>query len=567
MQVIDRFLPERLPKDRVTAARVVVGFAFGLAIVTPLGLLARLLVAEVPVVPTVIVLICSLAYAAVPWFLRATGSLTVASAVLILSLMTLILTSGWYAGGIGGPVMTIAPLLPLIATFLLGERTGRWMTAALFATLAVIFVLGYTGVELPSPELSERQELVARGLFLGISICLIALFAGVYHRQRTAGEEKLRRSRDLYRRLFEQSKDVVALTTFDGRLVDLNPAGVELMGFRSKEEALGQEVTRFYSDPNRRKRLLEHLETDGFVRNYESEIRSSSGEARIVEGTTSTIRGDSGKIEYLLAILQDVTEKRRAEAEREEMLAELTAVNEELKRFTHAVSHDLKSPLTTVRGFVGLLRRDARSKRLDRLERYAKIVDSGVETMGRIVDGLLKLALIGRGKLSRSRVALVEIARDAASLLGERIAEAGATVEIAPDLPVVEGDPAVLLTVLENLIDNGVKYSSESPAPNVQVGWRRDGDETVVTVTDNGSGIAAEDQRKVFDLFHQLRPEDEGSGIGLASVQRAVAAHGGRVWVESEGEGRGSTFCFTVPPPTESEVLEIGDQRRELLEM
>ena len=399
---------------------------------------------------------------------------------------------------------------------------------------------------------------------LVFTIALTALFAGLYHRQRGAAKEQLRHSRDLYRKLFEQSKDVIALTTHDGRVLDLNPAGVELLGFRSKDDVLGTEIGSFYADPGQRRELLERLRVDGHVRAYESRLRTRSGEIRVVQGTTSTIRSESGDVEYLLAILRDVTEKRAAETERESLLTELTIKNRDLRQFGHTVSHDLKSPLTTIRGFVRLLRDDLRAERYDRAEKLIGAALRGTDGMYRIIDGLLQLGKIGRGKVRRRSVALGEVAREATGLLAEGIAAASVTVEVASDLPIVEGDPALLLTVFENLIDNGVKYRSHRRTPEVKVGWRLDGHSAVFTVADNGQGIAAKDCRQVFEPFRQLRPEAEGTGLGLASVRRAIEAHGGRVWIESEGEGRGTTVCFTVPPQSESEILNLGDKLEEL---
>ena len=120
---------------------------------------------------------------------------------------------------------------------------------------------------------------------------------------------------------------------------------------------------------------------------------------------------------------------------------------------------------------------------------------------------------------------------------------------IAPDLPPVTGDRLRLVEVYQNLIENAVKYMGDQPAPRVEVGTRHDAEtgETVFYVADNGMGIDPRYQRKVFGLFERLDAGTEGTGVGLALVTRIVEVHGGRVWVESEGRGKGSTFCFTLP--------------------
>jgi signal transduction histidine kinase len=117
---------------------------------------------------------------------------------------------------------------------------------------------------------------------------------------------------------------------------------------------------------------------------------------------------------------------------------------------------------------------------------------------------------------------------------------------VAPDLPTVRGDRARLLEVLQNLVQNGVKFMGDQPAPRVEIGARRDGDELVHYVRDNGIGIEPRFAERIFGLFDRLDPDIDGTGIGLALVKRIVEVHGGRIWVESEGPGRGSTFCYTL---------------------
>jgi signal transduction histidine kinase len=144
-------------------------------------------------------------------------------------------------------------------------------------------------------------------------------------------------------------------------------------------------------------------------------------------------------------------------------------------------------------------------------------------------------------------VAIHDLAREAAALLVRPITERGVRVEIAPELPVVLGDRPRLLEVLQNLLDNAIKFLGEQPAPQVVVGVRHDGEETVCFVRDNGIGIEPRHQEKIFGLFERLDTTSDGTGIGLALVKRIIEVHGGRIWVESAGAGHGSTFCFTLP--------------------
>ncbi len=245
--------------------------------------------------------------------------------------------------------------------------------------------------------------------------------------------------------------------------------------------------------------------------------------------------------------VQDITERKQAEAEREALIRELEAKNAELERFAYTVSHDLKSPLITIRGFLGFVEQDAAAGNLERVRSDLGRIGDAVEKMQRLLNELLELSRVGRVIHPPQAVALGPLAREAVSLVGGRLRERRVEVEIADDLPAVWGDRARLLEVLQNLVDNAAKFMGGQPRPKLEIGARRDAGETVFYVRDNGKGIEARFRERVFGLFEKLEPDSEGSGVGLALVKRIVDLHHGRVWVESEGEGRGTTVCFTLP--------------------
>ena len=229
----------------------------------------------------------------------------------------------------------------------------------------------------------------------------------------------------------------------------------------------------------------------------------------------------------------------------------LEAKNAELERFTYTVSHDLKSPLVTIKGFLGLLEKDAVAGDFDRMRADAERIKGAAETMNRLLDELLELSRVGRQINPPENVVLGELARLAVELLAGQIAERGVEVEIASDLPVIAGDRVRLLEVFQNLLANAVKFMGDQTGPRVEVGVRREDGEHVVYVRDNGIGIDPRYQDKVFGLFERLDGHVEGTGVGLALVKRIVELHGGRIWIESPGVGCGSTFCFTLAMRTE----------------
>ena len=229
--------------------------------------------------------------------------------------------------------------------------------------------------------------------------------------------------------------------------------------------------------------------------------------------------------------------------------ADLAAKNAELERFTYTVSHDLKSPLVTIRGFAGLAGTDLAAGNSARVRLDLGRIVAAADKMHRLLDDLLELSRVGRVVHPPEDVPLGELAREAVELVKGRIESRGVAVDIAPDLPVVRADRRRLLEVLQNLLENAAKFTGAEPAPRIEIAARQDEAETVFFVRDNGRGIEPRFLERVFDLFEKLDPAAEGTGVGLALVRRIVEAHGGRVWAESEGPGRGATFCFTLPSP------------------
>ncbi len=240
-------------------------------------------------------------------------------------------------------------------------------------------------------------------------------------------------------------------------------------------------------------------------------------------------------------------ERKRAEEQTAALVAELEAKNAELERFTYTVSHDLKTPLITIQGFLGLLEEDVTAGDDERMKQDLERIRAGARQMARLLDDLLALSRVGRVLSTSQDVSLSELAARAVERAAGRISERNVRITIDPELPMVFGDSRRLLTVLQNLIDNAIKFLGDQPEPRIEIGQRRQSSEVLCYVRDNGIGLDARDHEAVFGLFKRLSKEVEGTGIGLALVQRIVVLHGGRIWVESDGEGRGSCFCFTLP--------------------
>ena len=230
-----------------------------------------------------------------------------------------------------------------------------------------------------------------------------------------------------------------------------------------------------------------------------------------------------------------------------ELLREVETKNAELERFSYTVSHDLRSPLFTISGFLALAEADLDKGDLDQVAYALKRISGAVEKMQELIDALLALSRAGRTVDQPDDVALDALASEVVELVNGSIAESEVRISIAPDLPVLWGDRLRLREMLQNLVENAIKYMGDQPEPRIDIGARRDDDQTVCFVRDNGMGIDPRYQEEVFGLFSQLERRHRGTGVGLALVKRIVEVHGGRIWVESEGLGHGSTFCFALP--------------------
>ncbi len=242
--------------------------------------------------------------------------------------------------------------------------------------------------------------------------------------------------------------------------------------------------------------------------------------------------------------------------EREGLISELEIKNQELERFTYTVSHDLKSPLVTIKGFLGYLKKHAANHDVDRMHSDIDRIENAAETMARLLDDLLELSRLGHVAHEPETLPLGELVHDASELVAQQIAERGVDLDVASDLPVVLVDRRQFLEVFQNLIENAVKFMGDQGSPRIEIGVRPEEPRAIIYVRDNGIGVEPRFHEQIFGLFNRLDQSAQGTGVGLALVRRIIEIHGGRIWVESEGTGHGTTFCFTVP------LAPRNDQRR-----
>ncbi|MCA9618287.1 MAG: PAS domain S-box protein [Myxococcales bacterium] len=367
------------------------------------------------------------------------------------------------------------------------------------------------------------------------------------------GEPTAEQDASKFRAVFEAAVDGILTIDGAGLVESLNPAAERMFGY-SADELVGQNVKVLMPPPY-------HDEHDGYLRHY-----LATGEKRVIGlGREVTGRRKDGSLfpMYLsvaevtleegrrfAGIVRDISVEVQLREAREALIEKLEQTNAELERFTYTVSHDLKSPLITIKGFLGGLEKDARAGNFERLASDVARISRAADQMKQLLDDLLELSRIGRIVAPAVRVPLGELVAETLALLAGPIAEKQAVVLVDDALPDVFGDRTRLREVLQNLVENALKFAIPGEPPRIQVGvLERRGRHVTCFVRDEGVGIAPEHATKIFGLFERLDQKAEGTGVGLALAKRIVAHHGGEIWVESPESEQGSTFFFTLPLP------------------
>jgi PAS domain S-box-containing protein len=371
--------------------------------------------------------------------------------------------------------------------------------------------------------------------------------------------EALRQSDALFAKAFHGSSVAKTITRIaDRRLLEFNDAWLRLIGL-PRDRVVGRSIDELglWIDPAVRDGIYRRLRAREPVRGEEVLMRLPSG-AKVI-GLMSAERIELDGEPYSLWSFQDITARKRAEeevlrlnAELERRVADrtaqLAAANTELEAFCYSVSHDLRAPLRAIDGFSQALLEDC----LDRLDPDGqdclKRVRAASQRMGELIDDLLTLSRVTRAEMRRSHVDLSSLAAKIVAQLRQLHPDRQVQFVLSPGLA-ADGDPNLLAVVLDNLLGNAWKYTSRRPHARIEFAATAGEDGTTYFVRDDGAGFDPIYVGKLFQPFQRLHPPEEfdGHGIGLATVQRIVHRHGGRVWAEG-AVGKGMSVYFTLPP-------------------
>lgn len=371
------------------------------------------------------------------------------------------------------------------------------------------------------------------------------------------------RSRSLY------TKAPVMLHSIDadGKLMSVSDYWLENLGYELNE-VIGHRFREFMAEASRQRAeniwLPEFLKT-GYLKDIELQFVKKNGEKIDVLLSAVAERDAKGQILRSMSVLIDVTERKKAEEalkkahdeleirvqERTAELSEanelLESKNEELETFAYSVSHDLRAPLRSIDGFSQALLEDCGDNLNEYGKDYLNRVRAASQRMGNLIDDMLYLSRVSKREMIREEVDLSAVAKTIAQELQEEQPERQVAFVIAPEVKVC-GDAHLLRIVLENLLDNAWKYTAKHPRAKIEFGVTAHEGKKTYFVRDDGAGFDSKFAGKLFGPFQRLHRsnEFEGNGIGLATVQRIIHRHGGRVWAEGAVE-KGATFFFTLP--------------------
>jgi|GEM_PF-642594 len=369
-------------------------------------------------------------------------------------------------------------------------------------------------------------------------------------------EKELRDSSLYSRNLIEASLDPLVTINAEGKIMDVNRA-TEIVTGIPREQLIGSDFSDYFTDPQKAREGYQTVFSQGFVRDYPLEIRHVSGRTTEVLYNATDYRDGAGNVQGIFAAARDITElraiqralqKSHAELERrvEERTAELEAANKELESFSYSVSHDLQAPLRAIDGYARMILRD----HMDRFDEQTKekfgTIRSNAQMMGQLINDLLAFSRLGRQEIVPSKLDMDALLNDAWKELRMIHPERKMTLD-ARKMPAAFGDRTLIKQVLLNLLSNAIKFTTYRNHAKIEAGGYAEGDQLVYYITDNGIGFDMTYHDKMFGVFQRLHSSSkfEGTGVGLAIVQRIVHRHGGRVWAEGK-PNQGATFYFSL---------------------
>lgn len=353
--------------------------------------------------------------------------------------------------------------------------------------------------------------------------------------KRKRAEQQLHATSAYVRSLIETSIDPFVTISPEGKVTDVNEATVQITGV-SREWLIGTDFSDYFTEPHKARQGYRKAFKEGFVRDYPLAIRHTSGKTIDVLYNASIYKDNKGNVLGVFAVARDYSK-----------LKFLTEQHKELEAFSYSISHDLRNPLRSIELFVQLLQKNYKDKLDAEGDNYLEHINTECNHMMKLIDDMIQLSNVGKSDLNIKTVNLSEIANNIAENFKIQNPERKVDFIIANEL-IEETDEAVIKIILQNLFDNAWKFTNKKEMAVISFEKIKLNNETVYFVRDNGVGFNMEYSEKIFEPFKRLHSDTEfpGTGIGLATVSRAINRLGGRIWAEAIVDN-GATFYFTLP--------------------
>ena len=356
------------------------------------------------------------------------------------------------------------------------------------------------------------------------------------------------------------SNDAITVQKLDGTILAWNRGAGRVYGY-TEQEALRMNRRELVPEPRRAEadHFIDQIRSGEVAESLETQRQTKDGRILDVWLTLTALTDETGEPTTVATTERDITERKRAEqriqalnAELEQRIVELSAVNKELEAFSYSVSHDLRAPLRGIDGFSRMLLEDQADQLDAEGKRRLNVIRSSAQQMAQLIDDLLAFSRLGRKHMSSSRIDMSALAQEVFAQLQRDGLNQAVHLRIGA-LPHADGDRAMIREVLWNLLSNAVKFTRPRKVPVIELAGEVRADENAYSVKDNGVGFDMKYADKLFQVFQRLHDakEFEGTGIGLALVQRIIHRHGGRVWAGAK-IGEAATFHFTLPRRNES---------------
>ncbi len=438
-----------------------------------------------------------------------------------------------------------------------GLRQVTRVTGIIFAAYAA-FSFARTMLHLVFPPQSGdffksgAVDALAITTYIVLSVCLAVSLVLMVSRRLLAD---VKDQEEKFTVAFQSSPYAITLTRpSDGKIFEVNDGFARITGYRCSE-VIGKttiDLHLWVSDEDRLA-VIKELAQGREVHAVEYQFRNKLG--GLLTGLFSASLITINNEKSILSTIADVSDRKQMEDKLKKSFQELQSANAELERFTYTISHDLKSPLVTIKTFLGYLRQDIPGADAGKVAEDMLFMEGAADKMSRLLDELLEMSRIGRVVNPPVRVPFHELVQEALDMVAGSISERGVAVHVSAEALTLNGDRPRLVEIWQNLLENAVKFMGGQASPRIDIGFEQRAADTVFFVRDNGMGIDPRFKSRVFNLFDKLDAKAEGTGLGLAIVRRIVELYQGTAWFESAGAGQGSCFFFTLPAALENEPL------------